>query len=95
MSLHVLATCHPLAPKSEHRKRGFAPDFKLRREQLLAHVKDVVIRENLKLEDLQNLCRQQQLPVEEGMPRSSLMQLLAESWHLTSSNWLTIIKQHP
>lgn len=69
------------ALRTEYKKRGFAPDFKLRREQLLAHVKDVVIRENLKLEDLQNLCRQQQLPVEEGMPRSSLMQLLADdSW---------------
>ncbi len=61
------------------RRRGFAPDANLRRELLLSQVKDAVIRENLKLEDLQNVCRQQQLPVEEAKSRSSLMQLLAES----------------
>ena len=71
---------HIQVPLLIARKRGFAPDFNLRREQLLAHVKDVVIRENLKLEDLQNVCRQHHLPVDETMPRSSLMQLLAVSW---------------
>eukprot|EP00435_Cladocopium_sp_Y103_P059885 s910_g21.t1 len=92
MLLPKLLPNFPSRPlKSEHRKRGFAPDFKLRREQLLAHVKDVVIRENLKLEDLQNVCRQQQLPVEEAMPRSSLMQLLAESWHLTFDDSWSVV----
>jgi len=69
------------ALRTEYKRRGFAPDANLRRELLLSQVKDAVIRENLKLEDLQNVCRQQQLPVEEAKSRSSLMQLLADaSW---------------
>eukprot|EP00438_Fugacium_kawagutii_P001486 Skav202532 [mRNA] locus=scaffold2011:141643:153520:- [translate_table: standard] len=82
--LELLEKLSISALRTEYKTRGrsFAPDFNLRREQLLAQVKDAVIWENLKLEDLQNLCRQKQLPVEAAMSRSSLMQLLAEPCNL-------------
>lgn len=67
--------------KNEYKQRGFAPDSSMRKEDLLARVKEVVIWENLKLEELRQVCVQQSLPVNAALSRAEMMQLLADaSW---------------
>eukprot|EP00930_Biecheleria_cincta_P080204 TRINITY_DN6831_c0_g1_i1.p1 TRINITY_DN6831_c0_g1~~TRINITY_DN6831_c0_g1_i1.p1 ORF type:complete len:932 (-),score=159.25 TRINITY_DN6831_c0_g1_i1:237-3032(-) len=68
--------------KNEYKKRGFAPpDGSMRKEDLLSRVKEVVIWENLRLEELRQVCAQQSLQAKEALSRAELMQLLADaSW---------------
>ncbi|CAJ1404051.1 unnamed protein product [Effrenium voratum] len=80
-TLDRLEKCALSALRNEYKRRGFAPGAEMRRDSLLSRVKEVVIWENLKLDDLREVCKGRQLPAEPGMSRASLIQLLAdESW---------------
>ncbi|CAE7213757.1 unnamed protein product [Symbiodinium natans] len=68
--------------KNEYKRRGFAFDASIRKESLLAAMKEVAVYENLKLEHLRAVCLKQNLPADDSMRRPGLMQLLADqSWH--------------
>eukprot|EP00930_Biecheleria_cincta_P084037 TRINITY_DN73536_c0_g1_i1.p1 TRINITY_DN73536_c0_g1~~TRINITY_DN73536_c0_g1_i1.p1 ORF type:complete len:1021 (-),score=248.60 TRINITY_DN73536_c0_g1_i1:293-2965(-) len=66
--------------KNEYKRRGFAPDAGMRKEDLLARVKEVVIWENLKLDELRILCLERSLPADgENLSRPVMIQLLADT----------------
>ncbi|CAE7207925.1 unnamed protein product [Symbiodinium pilosum] len=68
--------------KNEYKRRGFAFDASIRKESLLASLKEVAVYENLKLEHLRAVCMNHNLPATDGMRRPGLLQLLADqSWH--------------
>eukprot|EP00930_Biecheleria_cincta_P048578 TRINITY_DN33865_c0_g1_i1.p1 TRINITY_DN33865_c0_g1~~TRINITY_DN33865_c0_g1_i1.p1 ORF type:complete len:979 (+),score=199.32 TRINITY_DN33865_c0_g1_i1:73-3009(+) len=67
--------------RNEYKRRGFAPDASMRKEDLLARVKEVYIWENVRLDELREVCIQQQLPASDDLSRAVLIQLLADaSW---------------
>lgn len=68
--------------KNEYKRRGFAFEASIRKESLLASVKEVAVYENLKLQHLRAACLSRNLPADESMRRPGLLQLLADqSWH--------------
>lgn len=65
--------------KHECRRLGFVPKLGASQEDLLNLIRDVLMWEQFRLEDLMEVCRAKNLPVSEGQQRSKLMNLLAEA----------------